>query len=113
LGGWIPTLVATTFSLSIDLVIFLFAVVTLFIEGPRFLDFARRLSPIDDRYEARLFEVFRELSNNLVVGSLATGALQGVVAAIGFAIAGVERVIFLGILTAVFSFVPLLGTAVV
>lgn len=113
LGTWIPGAVTTTFNVSIDLIIFVFAVISLYMEGPRVLDVARRLSPIEDRYEARLFEVFREFSNNLVVGSLATGTLQGVVAGIGFAIAGVDRVIFLAILTAVFSFVPLIGTALV
>ena len=113
LTGALPSILSSIVTRFIDVVIFLFAVLTLYMEGPRVLTFMANLSPMDDAYEARLFEVFRELANNLVVGSLATAALQGVVATIGYTIAGVDRVIFVGLLTAVFSFFPLVGTAVV
>jgi predicted PurR-regulated permease PerM len=98
---------------SIDAVIFVLAVVTFFMEGPRALQAATRLSPMDDAYEERLFFVFREFANNLVIGSIATAAIQGAVAAVGYGLAGVERILFAGILTGVFSFFPLVGTAVV
>ena len=68
---------------------------------------------MEDAYEDRLFEVFREFANNMVLGSVVSGALQGVVAAVGYSIAGADRVVFLGLLTGVFSFIPLVGTAVV
>jgi len=113
LTGALPTILSSIVTSFIDGVIFLFAVITLYMEGPRVLAFLANLSPMDDDYEKRLFDVFRELANNLVVGSLATAAIQGVVATIGYVIAGVDRVIFVGLLTAVFSFFPLVGTAVV
>jgi len=109
----LPTILSSIVSSFIDGVIFLFAVITLYMEGPRVLAFLAKLSPMDDDYELRLFHVFRELANNLVVGSLATAGLQGLIATIGYTIAGVDRVIFVGLLTAVFSFFPLVGTAVV
>lgn len=109
----LPGLLNQLVSSGIDGIIFIFALITLYIEGPRFLQFLARLLPMDDSYEARLFEVFREFANNMVLGSLATGALQGLVAGIGYAIAGVDRVAFLGLLTGIFSFVPLVGTALV
>ena len=73
----------------------------------------KRLSPLADEYEDRLFAVFGEFSINMVVGSLATAGIQGVVAALGYWIVGVERVIFLGVATAVLSFIPLVGTLAV
>ncbi len=110
---WIPGLVGVIASGSIDAVIYVAAVGSLYMHGPTVLRGMMRLSPMDDVYERRLFDVFQEFSNNLVVGSLATAAVQGVVASIGYAIGGVERVIFVSLLTAVLSFVPLVGTAVV
>lgn len=112
-GGSLPVLLNSLVGLSIDAVIFFFAVVTLYMEGPRVLNVAKNLSPMEDAYEEHLFRVFREFANNLVFGSLATASLQGLVASIGYAVAGVERVVFLGILTAVFGFVPIVGTLVI
>ena len=112
-GTLVPRLIAVIVGGSIDAVIFVFAVVSLYMEGPTVLDVIRKLSPIDDRYERRLFNVFRQFAMNMVVGSVATATVQGVVAGIGYAIAGVDGVIFFAIVTAVCSFVPLVGTAVV
>jgi len=112
-GTFLPGLVNTTVNASIDVVIFLFAAVSLYMEGPRVLRVAKNLSPMDDAYEDQLFSVFRQFANNMVIGSLATSALQGLVAGIGYAIAGVPQVVFLGILTGVGAFIPLVGTALV
>ena len=109
----LPALIQTGGAFALDGVIFIFAVLTLYMEGPKVLQVGMNLSPMDDLYEARLFSVFREFASNMVVGTLATSAIQGVVAAIGYAIAGVPNVILLGILTAVFSFVPMVGTALI
>ena len=106
----IPGILSVAVNLSIDLVIFVFAVVTLFMEGPAILGVLKNLSPMNDEYEERLFQVFGEFSINMVIGSLATAAIQGVVAAIGFGIAGLDRIVFLGVATAVLSFIPLVGT---
>lgn len=109
----VPWLVGSVVVTSLDVLIYLFAVVTLYMEGPRVARAAMHLSPMDDRYEQRLFLVFREFSNNLVIGSLATAVVQGAVASIGFAIAGVDRLVFVSILTAAMSFFPIFGTAMV
>lgn len=113
LVGVTPLIAASTANALIDAAILLFAVPSLYLHGPRLVQGARNLSPLEDDYERRLIDVFAELSHAVVVGSLATAAVQGVVAAVGYAIAGVERVVFMGILTALFSFVPVIGTAAV
>ena len=112
-GAEIPGVIQAAVDLSIDSVIYVFAVVTLFTNGPRLLTGIKRLSPLDDRYEQRLFDVFGEFSRNLVVGSLATAAIQGLIAGLGYAFAGVGNVLFLAILTGIGSFVPVVGTVVI
>jgi predicted PurR-regulated permease PerM len=112
-GGWVPEIVSSTVSLVIGAVIFVFAVLTLFMEGPRVLRVIKNLSPMDDSYEERLFAVFAEFSNNLVVGAIATAAAMGTVAGVGYVIAGVERALFFAILTGLSSLVPVVGTTFV
>lgn len=112
-GETVPGVIQTAVDLSIDSVIYVFAVITLFTQGERSLEVIKRLSPMDDRYEERLFGVFGEFSRNLVVGSLATAGIQGVIAGIGYGICGLDNVIFLAILTGLGSFVPVVGTVVV
>ena len=109
----LPSVFSVLVNFSIDVVIYVFTVVTLYMEGPAMIVALKRLSPLADEYEDRLFAVFGEFSINMVVGSLATAAIQGVVAALGYWIVGVDRVIFLGVATGVLSFVPLVGTLAV
>lgn len=113
LGGALPMILNTIVGGSINSIIFVITTMVLYVEGPKILAIMRDLSPMDDRYELRLFEVFREFSQNLVVGSLATMVVQGIIATIGYWIAGLDRVIFLGTLTAVFAFVPVVGAMIV
>ncbi|MCO4747889.1 MAG: AI-2E family transporter [Proteobacteria bacterium] len=112
-AGAVPNILTSTLSSALQALIFVFAVVSLYMEGPVVLGVVKNLSPMEDSYEDRLFDVFREFANNMVLGSVVSGALQGVVAGVGYAIAGVDRVVFLGIMTAMFSFIPLVGTAVI
>ncbi|TVQ91032.1 MAG: AI-2E family transporter [Deltaproteobacteria bacterium] len=112
-GAELPGIVSTVVSLSIDTLIYVFAVLVLFVEGPRLLTVFQRLLPIEERYSQDLFDVFSEFSRNMVVGSIATSAIQGIIAGLGFAIVGLEKVIFLAILVFFGSFIPVIGTPVV
>lgn len=112
-GSGVPQLIGVTASVAINLVIFLFAVITLYMEGPAVLRVVKNLSPMDDAYDDQLFSVFHQFANNMVIGSLVTAALQGLVAAIGYAIGGADNIVFLGIVTAFGAFIPLVGTALV
>ncbi len=113
IGSFAPTLLTSTIHLGLGALIYVGAVVTLYMEGPVLVGAVRNLSPIDARYETRLFEVFREMSNNMVVGALAIALIQATVAGIGYTIFGVERAFFFAILTGALSFVPFFGTMVV
>jgi predicted PurR-regulated permease PerM len=73
----------------------------------------RELVPMERGYAERLFDAFRRLANNLILGSFATALLQGVVATIGYAIFGLDRVFILGLLTAMVALLPLAGSPMV
>jgi predicted PurR-regulated permease PerM len=112
-GDLLPRALKMTLGAGLQTLVYLFSVVVLFVEGPRLIDAARSLLPIDSAYVDRLTDVFARFARTVILGSLVTAVLQGVVASIGFAIAGVDRIAFLGTLTSVCAFVPLVGTSVV
>lgn len=112
-GTVVPGLVGSFVEVTIDGTVYVFAVVTLYVEGPRVARALMQLSPMNDAYEQRLFQVFREFSNNMVVGSLATAAIQGAVAGVGFWLVGIEQAVFFSMLSAVMSFLPVVGAAIV
>lgn len=112
-GTSLPALLTTAAGLSISLIIFMFTAGSLYVGGPRALQAIKNLFPLDDRYKDRLFVVFQNLANNMVVASVATSTLQGLVASVGYALAGLDQVVFFSVCTGVASFVPVVGTAFV
>lgn len=112
-GNTIPGVLNSTLNLGIDSILFAGTVLSLYVEAPSLLRLFRNLSPLEDRYESKLFEVFQESANNLVVGAVATAIIQAIVAGIGYWLFGVERALFFAIVTGVFGFVPLVGTLIV
>jgi predicted PurR-regulated permease PerM len=113
LARTLPTWVGSIFVAALDALVYLFAVVSLYMEGPRFLHAVMRLSPMRKEHDRRLFEVFREFSTNLVFGAVGTATVQGFVGFVGFAIASVPNLLLISLLTTVFGFVPFVGTAMI
>ena len=109
----VPDVVATTAGLSIDAFVFVFAVTTFYVKGPDVLVVVRDFIPLEERYLDALFEVFADLANRAVGGAVAVAVLQGALATLGYAIAGVHGLVFFGSLTALFALVPVVGGALV
>ena len=74
---------------------------------------AQESLPLRPEYTAALFAEFREVGRSTLLGAIGTGLAQGVLAGIGFWIAGVPEPAFFGALTTVASFVPAVGTLLV
>ena len=109
----LPSIIASTGGLAIDAFVFLGAVGTLYVKGPALLKIVRDLVPLQEAYFDALFEVFGDLANRAVGGTVATALIQGLIATLGYAIAGVDGLVFFGSLTVLFAFVPLVGGAVI
>lgn len=112
-GRAVPGLLNSTFGAVLDVIIFLAVVVTFYMEGPKLLRIIRNLSPLDDVYDDQLFKAFSGQANSLVRGALGTSAVMAVVAGLGFLLAGVDRVLFLAGMVGLFSFIPVVGIALV
>jgi predicted PurR-regulated permease PerM len=93
--------------------VFLFALFVFLLQRQEILARFKRLSPLEDSYEDRLIEIFRGFSKGLVLGGVLTSAIQGVVATLAFWVVGVPQAVFWGVLTALFSVIPVVGSALI
>ncbi|MCC6581953.1 MAG: AI-2E family transporter, partial [Phycisphaeraceae bacterium] len=71
------------------------------------------ISPIPVHHERQIFKKFNEISRATMYGTFLTAVTQGFVAWIGFMIAGLPSAFFWATAVSVFSFVPVVGTALV
>lgn len=81
----------------------------LFIEGKNILQVILDLTPIKEGYERKLIKEFENTIDATIYGYVVTAFIQAVLAAIGFAIAGVKAPLVFGLLTFIMSMVPLIG----
>jgi len=74
---------------------------------------AQETFPLRPDYTRALFGEFRRVGRTTLMGTIVTGLAQGLLATIGYWIAGVPEPIFFGAATAVASLVPAVGTMLV
>ena len=74
---------------------------------------AERMLPFDRRHTHALLDQFRTVGRQVLLGTVVTGLLQGVMAAVGYWITGVQAPPFFGALTALASLIPGIGTVLV
>ena len=74
---------------------------------------AQETFPLRPDYTRALFVEFRRVGRTTLMGTVVTGLAQGVLATIGYWIAGVPEPIFFGAATAIASLVPAVGTMLV
>ncbi len=83
------------------------------LDGPKMIESFKGLSPIDDEHEQELVSEFSRVSRAVVVATLLSALVQGLLAGIGFYFAGLESVFLLTVLSAVLAMVPFVGAAAV
>lgn len=82
-------------------------------DGPALIQGILRLSPLDDRHEQQLLTEFSTVSRAVVVATLLSAFVQGLLAMFGYFLAGFESVFLLTMLTMLFALVPFVGAAAV
>jgi predicted PurR-regulated permease PerM len=108
-----PELLASSGRVIFHTVLMLLAFYFLLVDGPLLIGWLWRVSPLQARQTEELIAEFHRVSVGSIVGNVATALLQGVAAGAGFAIFRVPHAIFFGMLTAIASFIPVVGTAIV
>lgn len=100
-------------NLVFKFLVMLFAMFYFFKDGVRIVERIGKMSPLPSMHEQQLFAKMGSMVNAIVVGVFLTAVIQGIVGGIGFAIAGISSPVFWGAAIALFSLVPLVGTAVI
>jgi predicted PurR-regulated permease PerM len=84
-----------------------------FADGPYMLIALMRMSPLDDAYERELLEKFSDISRSVVVATLLSAVVQGLLAGVGFYFAGLEKIFFLSGITVFLAMIPFVGAAAI
>jgi len=82
-------------------------------DGPAMIKTFMRLSPLEDRYEEQLLQEFTTVSRAVVVATLLSAVVQGLLAGVGYFFAGLGSVALLTMLTMLFALIPFVGGTLV
>jgi len=95
------------------LIVFFVTLYAFLLDGKGITARIKRLLPIPNRHKDALFERLNVLSKGIVYGVFGAAIVQGFLAGLGFAIAGIGNAAFWGTVMALMSPVPYIGTAVI
>jgi predicted PurR-regulated permease PerM len=82
-------------------------------DGPRILEAMIRALPLGDKRERHLLERFAGVSRATIKGTLVVGIVQGAIGGIAFAVLGISAPVLWGVVMALLSILPAVGTALV
>ncbi len=109
LGG----IVSATGAMVLQTLIMIVALYFLLVEGGRLVGWLDAVTPLEGGQLEELLESFRAAVVSVVVSALATAGAQALLAAAGYAVAGVPNPVFFGFLTFVAALVPVVGANIV
>lgn len=109
LGSIFAGTITTIFMVFISLV----ASFYFFKDGKELLKVIAKASPLPDREDAIIFSRIAQAMRSVAVGVVLVSIIQGVVAAIGFTIFGIDRAILWGAIAALLAMLPGIGTSVI
>lgn len=97
----------------IGLVVLLAGMYAMLVDGRSWYAWAEDHAPMGPRAVRRFAAAFVETGRGLAIGILGAGVLQAILATIAYLVLAVPQAFALGLLTLVFSVVPVVGTALV
>ncbi|MHB0958955.1 MAG: AI-2E family transporter [Pirellulaceae bacterium] len=115
--GWLFSVGGRTTAMAgkivVGLIIMIVATFFFLAEGPMMVATIMRLSPLDDRYERELLADFSNVSRAVVVATLLSALIQGLLGGIGYTLAGFHSIVLMTMLTGLLAMVPFVGAAAV
>jgi predicted PurR-regulated permease PerM len=113
LASSLGLMVKNLFSLFVNLFISLFALFFMFRDGKKIMRAVRHLIPFERQLQDGMLSESRDLIFASVAVALLIATIQGILGGTAFALAGVKAPVFLGLLVAFFSIVPVVGSALI
>jgi predicted PurR-regulated permease PerM len=97
----------------LSLFVMILAAYYFFADGPAMLQAVLRLSPIEGGRTQELIDQFESVTRAVVVATLLSAFVQGLLAGVGYYVAGGGSVFLLTALTMLFTLVPFVGAAII
>lgn len=76
-------------------------------------DYFLSISPFPKEFKDKLILKFQEITNSILYGQIITGAIQGLIAGVGYLIFGVPNAILLTLITMLTAVIPIIGAWIV
>lgn len=108
-GSWLASIAKSVPSIFMELIIFILALYFGLADGHLLNKLLRSLIPFEKREVDTFANTTENICRGIVVGSLLSGLIQGVLIGLAYWSIGVPRPLFFGVMTAIFSFIPFLG----
>lgn len=112
-AGSLAAMLKNLFSFFLDLFILLFALFFMFRDGELILRSLRHLIPFEKKIQDEMLSESRDLIFASVAVALLIAAIQGVLGGTAFALTRLPAPVFMGVLIAFFSIVPVVGSALI
>jgi predicted PurR-regulated permease PerM len=109
----LPTVLSTTANVLTNTVLAFFLLYFMLVDGRKMEYQIQRYMPLKDTNIDEIWKATRVMVVSNAIGIPVLAACQAFVAAVGYYFFGVEAYMLWGIMTGVFSLVPIIGTAVV
>jgi predicted PurR-regulated permease PerM len=106
-------LLKNLFTFFVNLFILVFALFFMFRDGEKILRAVRHLLPFDPEIREEMLQESRDLIFASVAVALLIAAMQGLLGGLAFELTGLPAPVFMGVLTAFFSIVPVVGSALI
>lgn len=100
-------------TLVIGFAIMIFALFFFFRDGRVLYEEIRYLIPMTDEQKDRIFNRFYGILNAVIIGVLATAAVQGIITGVIFWVLGISFAVLAGVITFIFCFLPIGGSVFV
>lgn len=95
----------------ISAIIILLTIYFSLLEGPVAVEFIRRNSIFGRKHTNKLIDVMNVTCHSVIVASILSGIVQALIISIACMITGKKDIVLISLITFLFSFVPLIGTA--
>jgi len=113
LASRVGDLLRNLFAFFVNLLILLFALFFMFRDGKKILRAVRHLIPFEREIQEEMLRESRDLIFASVAVALLIAAIQGILGGVAFALVGLAAPVFMGVLIAFCSIVPVVGSALI
>jgi len=111
--AFLPTLINTTTNLLANLVLMLFLLYYILINGSEIERYLHKITPLKDENIQLLASETKKMIKANAFGIPIISTIQGAFATLGYFLFGIQDYVIWGLLTGIFAFIPIIGTFVI